>query len=342
MKKHNKEESKYSQTGIVFTVAANNYLNYVDVLGRSLKKYNPDMDFVVIIADSLSVEIEYDKINCNKYIFIDEIINDKELLADLSEKYTVTEFCTTIKPDCYLYFANHCGVEKIVYLDPDIKLYSPIIEVFCELETNDVVLTPHVCSPTPDGTDPSDHNLMKTGVFNLGFLAMKINDETRDFLCWWKDKLYKFGQKDIANGYFYDQIWWMLGVCFLDKVKILRHLGYNICNWNLQDRILINDGVQLRFFHFSHFDENMLPMLASYNSTFNLENRLDVKKIYLDYALELNNVFIQYRDLTPHYGQRLNNLKTKNKIKMTKIQRLTLSFYHFKRIFCGFNVVGKI
>jgi hypothetical protein len=323
---------------IVFTIAANNYLNQVDVLGKSIRQHNSEIEFVVIIADTYSAEIQYENLNCNRYVFIDEIIEDKELLNQLSNKYTITEFCTTVKPDCFLYFDFHFGARKVVYLDPDIKLFSPMVEVFELFETFDVILTPHVCSPTPVGVDPSDHNLMKTGVFNLGFLALKINDETKQFLNWWKHTLYSQGQSDIPRGYFYDQIWWMLGVCFLDKVKILRHLGYNMCNWNLHERFLskdgrgnyiVNDSIPLRFFHFSHLKKEALPLLASYNSTYTIENRPDVKNIYLEYLEDIDNEFTMYKSIKPSFGI-VKAKKVKN--RMNKIKRFKLIMYHAKRL----------
>jgi hypothetical protein len=329
-----KNKTNYNEI-LVFTIAANNYLNYVNVLGKSVKESNSELTFVVVIADKFSTEIQYENLVCDNYLFIEDIIKDEKILDNLSDKYSITEFCTTIKPDCYLFFEQKFGAKTIIYLDPDIKIFSPLIEVFDELELNDVVLTPHVCSPTQEGIDPSDHNLMKTGVYNLGFLAMNINDVTRDFLFWWKDKLYKFGQKDIARGYFYDQIWWMLGPCFLDKVKVLRHLGYNMCNWNLHERnitkvdediVLINDSVPLRFFHFSHFDESKFPMLAPYNSSFTLENRHDVKEIYLNYANELKNEFVQFGSIAPYFGKIAHGEKP----RMSKTKKLKLIVHHLK------------
>jgi len=226
-----------------------------------------------------------------------------------------------------------------MYLDPDIQVFSKFDELFNSLVSYDVVLTPHLCSPTTENVAPSEFELMRTGVFNLGFIALNKTNETLALVSWWKDKLYKFGDNDLSRGLFYDQIWMMLAPCFLDNVKILRHLGYNACNWNLHERYfernandyIINKKDKLRFFHFSHFKEINLPLLASYNPTYSIENRPDIANIYLEYLDKMNKSKNAYKDIRPYFG---NGVKVKKTEKvLSKKENIKWILKHLKLLF---------
>ena len=100
------------------------------------------------------------------------------------------------------------------------------------------------------------------GVFNLGFLAVKMAGQGRQFIDWWTERLKHHCYDEIENGLFTDQRWVDLAPAFFDDIGIVREPQYNVATWNLTHRratgraayeIDIN-GKPLVFYHFSGFD----------------------------------------------------------------------------------------
>ena len=61
----------------------------------------------------------------------------------------------------------------IVYLDPDIRLYAPITEVFEAVREHGLVLNPHNTEPMPrDGRWPNEQDILIAGAYNLGFIGL--------------------------------------------------------------------------------------------------------------------------------------------------------------------------
>ena len=111
--------------------------------------------------------------------------------------------------------------------------------------------------------DPRQRGLrLKHGVYNLGFLAVRMTEQGRAFIAWWAERLRHFCYDDIPNGLFTDQRWIDLAPAFFDDIAIVRDPQYNVATWNLTHRraqgrapydIRIN-GRPLVFYHFSGFD----------------------------------------------------------------------------------------
>ncbi|QTY27708.1 hypothetical protein [Flavobacterium sp. CS20] len=318
-----------------FTICANNYLAHAKTLALSYKEFHPSHKFVTAILDQPDQNIDYKSLGADKVVWIHELL--PELIGEIKETYSIAEICTVVKPELFKYFFN-LGEETILYIDPDIKIFSKFIEVFSELEKNDMVLTPHICDPTPEIGHPQDKDLMRTGIYNLGFLALNKTQKTQLFLDWWDKRCKKYGYHDLKKGYFYDQIWLGYAPAFLDKVFILRHLGYNVANWNLHERKVIQDNeiyfindknTPLRFFHYSHFKMEKLPILASYNKNFTLDNRLDIVAPYMEYKQDLlDNDYEKLKTIDYFFGKKPS---IDNNKKQARISRTKTAFKLFKK-----------
>jgi hypothetical protein len=315
---------------IAFTICANNYLAHAQTLAKSFKEYHPETNFFVAILDEPNEIIDYKALGADQIIWVHELF--PELVNELKDTYSIAELSTVVKPKLFNYFFEE-NFKSVFYIDPDIKVFSRFNEVLRILGNHDVVLTPHICSPTGDQGHPQDKDLMRTGIYNLGFLAMNKSTQTISFIEWWDKRVRAYGYHDLKNGFFYDQIWLGYAPAFLDKVCILRHLGYNIANWNLHEREIINSNEQyfvndletpVAFFHFSHFKMENLPELASYNQNYNLENRPDLKKIYSEYKSDLiKNGYKKLNEIDYKFGKR----KKEKGPKTPKIQQVN----RFKR-----------
>lgn len=238
----------------IFTICSRNYLAYALTLQKSLQVHEPDRPFFIYLADApLEPGTEPDA----------TIIPVRDLglpdLLDMAFRYTVMEFNTAIKADCFLDLLTNRGFEAAVFLDPDIMVYAPLEAVHSALGAGaSVVLTPHILEPLPERAQPDDNDILRTGVFNLGFAVFSAAEDSLRFLRWWARKLHRECYAVADRGMFVDQRFADLAPGFIANLYILRHPGFNVAYWNLANRrletsggnVLVN-GQPLVFFHFS-------------------------------------------------------------------------------------------
>lgn len=236
------------------------YLNRARVLFASVRRHHPDWRIVALITDRPPAGFDWDisKEPIDEVVYAEDL--DVENVREWLFKHDVVEVCTAVKGP-YLLQACSSGVDVVVYLDPDTCLFAPITPVLRILQTSDVVLTPHQTVPDalPEAIIDNEITSLKTGIYNLGFLAIRTTGEGLRMARWWSDRLKRFCYDDIPSGLFVDQRWCDHVPSFFDKVHILRDSGYNVASWNLSHRtvtmaedgaVLVN-GVPLRFWHFT-------------------------------------------------------------------------------------------
>lgn len=194
-------------------------------------------------------------------------------------QYNILELNTAIKPWAFSYLGAK-GHRTVCYIDPDILVYTALTEVDQLLTTGSrVVLTPHLLAPMSTEGTPSELDIRRTGVYNLGFLALLLDQNSEHFLRWWKGKLARDCVIDLAAGIFVDQSWLDFAPTLFQGVSILRHPGYNVAYWNIAERhlsasptgITVNDE-PLRFFHYSGFDYRKPIAFSRHQNRFTLES----------------------------------------------------------------------
>jgi len=176
-------------------------------------------------------------------------------------QYTPFEFVCACKPFA-MRAVRRLGHIDLVYVDADMWLYQPMHEVWEELKTSSVLLTPHLVQPLPnDGVFPSESEYLRCGTFNGGFVAIHGNADGDSMLEWWCRRMAKDCIVDIMGGIFADQKWLNLVPGLFANVKSFRHPGYNAGHWSLS-QVSIEKGTDGRFligdspmvlFHFSKF-----------------------------------------------------------------------------------------
>jgi glycosyltransferase involved in cell wall biosynthesis len=128
------------------------------------------------------------------------------------------------------------GFDKVIYFDPDIAIYSNLGDMLQQLDKADVLLTPHITSPIDDGNKPGEREIMACGAYNLGYVAFHRNEQTQRFIKWWQTKLEHDCIYNPKQGVFVDQKWMEFAPSFCDRVKIVRHSGWNVAYWNMPTR----------------------------------------------------------------------------------------------------------
>ena len=83
-----------------FTIVAKNYIGLAMILGKSLARYNPEIDFKIVVADEIDSEIK--DLPSNILIAKEELDYSPDIWRNMSFKYDLTEFCTAIKPTAFI------------------------------------------------------------------------------------------------------------------------------------------------------------------------------------------------------------------------------------------------
>lgn len=256
----------------IFTIVAKNYIGLAQILGGSISQFHSDIDFYIVVADEFSQDSILPQ---NVIIAREKLSYSTEEWTDMSFKYSLTEFCTAIKPAAFQHFIKS-GYEKIIYFDPDIYVFSPLTKIFKVLEDHDMALTPHVAGVHPCYQGEDEWAICVTGIYNLGFCAIRNTPKVSLIMEWWRERLMNQAFCDRTVGTFTDQKWmdWIPG--FLGEgLYVIRDLGMNLAPWNYFERRIVqtSDGnfmvryryddnyaedTPLVFVHFSGYDYKLL------------------------------------------------------------------------------------
>jgi hypothetical protein len=281
----------------VFTIVAKNYLPLAFAQAETLKKYHSDIDYSILLADSPE-GLDLDAIPYTiKLLDVLEIDN----ILELEFKYNLTEFCTAVKP-YYINYLFKLGFNKVIYLDPDVCVFSSLQPIFDELNNKSIVVTPHFITPEINYTGTiTEALLLHVGVFNFGFVAVSDSERGLHFIGWWQNRLHDMCYQDKIEALHTDQKWIDLVPAFYgDEVLISNDIGRNMAFWNLHERKLVSTGdgyyeVENRFtgektplllFHFAGYD------IAKAESVIHKHH----PEYIMDDFPELRNLFIWYRD----------------------------------------------
>lgn len=307
----------------VFTIVAKNYIGLAQILEKSINKYFDQFDFYIVIADEINSEL-LNKIPTNIIIAKDELPISEQNWTDMSFKYNLTEFCTSIKPASFRYFFDKFKYEKCIYLDPDIYFFSSIAPVFEMLNDCQILLTPHITQISDEViSDAPESAWNSCGIFNLGFLGLKRGDASFKAISWWNNRLLTQCYIDSYNSLFTDQKWIdFLPSFFTDReLKITRHLGMNLAPWNyferevyfsnkelyVKSRNSVNDAVfPLIFVHYSGYDYSALKSgRVIQNNIPHLKDYSDIQiitSIYAEAIFDQVDLFDQFIDLQYTYN----------------------------------------
>lgn len=266
------ESSKLSpssgQRMIGCTIVSKNFLAHARVLAHSFHEHHPDAEFIILLVDDIETapNVTGERISIVS-------INDLPLPErnQFCFRYGLRELHTAVKPFFLEWVFHHRHADSVVYLDPDILMQSPLFSTQKALSSNSIVLTPHVLRPIEDGLRPSDHDVLRVGVFNLGFIGLSDTAVTRDFLYWWQRRVTEDCTEQPDRNVFFDQRWMDLVPAIFSGVYVLRDPTCNVAYWNLHERAVqcVNghckvEGSPLTFFHFSGYSPSRPNDLCKY------------------------------------------------------------------------------
>jgi len=266
------------------------------VFAESYLAHHPGAKVFTCLVDRRSESIDYGD-------FPFEIIMAEDLeipgFQALAFRYNILELNTAVKPFVFKYLRDRLGLDRAFYFDPDILIHDRLSGLEEALDLNLAVLTPHLTRPIDNRCRPPERVIGMCGVYNLGFLGLRLDVRTTEFLEWWCDRLNRYCFVDLANGMFVDQSWMDFAPTYLESVAIMRDPIYNIAYWNLPHRHPVQvadhwqvDGRRVGFFHFSGVDLDDLYQISRH------QDRVD-----LGARPELRPLFEEYRDCVRQSGQ---------------------------------------
>jgi glycosyltransferase involved in cell wall biosynthesis/SAM-dependent methyltransferase len=277
----------------ICTIIARNYLAFARVLATSFRQIHPDGTCTVLVIDDPSGFIDPAG-EPFELLTIGEIgLPDAERMA---ASYDVMELSTAVKPWLLKTLLARPGVDSVMYLDPDIKVFAALDEIVDRATRHDVVLTPHFTAPLPrDGRKPSEEDILIAGSYNLGFIGLGASQTANELLDWWAERLEKHCLNEPEQGRFVDQRWIDLAPGLWPGIDVLRDTTFNIAYWNLPTRELSDegeggylvDGRALRFFHFSGFDPRRPAELSKHQNRIDVTANPALTRICAEYAEDL-------------------------------------------------------
>jgi GT2 family glycosyltransferase len=262
----------------VFTSAAWNYLPKVRLLFQSIRKFHPEWDLHWVIADRMREGFDLGKEPFDEICELEDLGIPNWISWVFG--HSLVELSTAIKPYMLAKLLKREDCEKVIYLDPDIVVFSKLNDIIDSLDEHHVVLTPHQAMPEKllEGVIDQEICSLKHGIYNLGFLGVANTGIGNQFAKWWSERLYNFCRDDIPNGLFTDQRWCDLVPALFSGVGILRESRFNVSTWNITNREISLtesgeysiDGKPLGFYHFTGFDSGAHRIMAAKNGKSNL------------------------------------------------------------------------
>ena len=292
---------------IAYTLCSVNYFAQAHTLGESLQRLNPDIKFVIGVVDKLD-DKDLDESILPPFDLLEVHRISIEDFAEMCDRYDITELNTAVKPYYMKYFFDtYADAEAVIYFDPDIIIYDDLSELKANLRQHNIVLTPHLTTPYDDDKWQSENDLVKTGIYNLGFIGVGRSDESIHFVEWWMEKL-KCGAKiDLCDGLFTDQHWIDLVPIFFEDAHIDYDLGYNVAYWNLHERCFsnengtwrINNEFDLHFFHYSGYSPFKPEVVSKYQDRIHFNERPDIVPLFEIYKKSLLGNHQEYWQTIP-------------------------------------------
>ena len=280
---------------VIFTIADDAYFNKVSVLINSVNKFAPDCNMVKVSVNESYIGTQGKAIELGLH----EINLPHKAIDHWTKPYKngdlefITELCTAIKPSMFEWCFSK-GAKRVLYIDPDCKLYGNIDYLFEQLVDNECILFPHFLdvsaidnARSPDMWDKQhDALVLRVGVYNCGMIGFSITKNTHNLIKWWGQRTLYESECTTENFTFTDQSWGSL-MPGLAKTKIIRLPEYNTAWWNDHERNITYDNGHkinskpLKVYHFSGYDTNK-PLLFSRHHRDKIPKQC--RRLFLDYS----------------------------------------------------------
>ncbi|BDQ11537.1 hypothetical protein [Sediminibacterium sp. TEGAF015] len=323
---------------IVYTVCSANHLAHCKTMADSFIAQHPEYSLYIVLVDRVDGRFDLNSFKPYNIIEISELsIPD---FVEFTQRYTVIELNCAVKSFAAQYLFREFAPDMLLYIDSDTFIYNNLSIVESYLIQNNIVITPHYTSPLPnDHLLPRERDILRSGLYNAGFIGFSNSAETHRFLAWWSGHMQTECHYNFEEGMGVDQNWLNWVPLFFEGVYLANDPGLNVAYWNLHERKLtekdgrywINDEYPLLFLHISGYDFAKPEQLSRHQNRHMLST-LPVLQLLLHHYTEIvkANGWDFYRALPCAYAKpvqksmgimkTINQLLAPLNIKINKIK----------------------
>ncbi|OSZ77695.1 hypothetical protein CAP36_15120 [Chitinophagaceae bacterium IBVUCB2] len=239
---------------------------FTKVLVASLKNSTEDVLLQVLVIDDNktinSPGLSFHSINS---------LENTHFFKEIKNKYAHTDnpnhFRWALKPIFINYLLEN-GFSKVLYIDPDQYFVNDSSFLFDELDTNNILLTPHWPDINPIGNEDSLFAVLRGGLFNAGFIGSNIKGKAA--MEWWAEMCHYKMERRKELGLFDDQKYLDILPVQFPNVQIIKHQGCNLASWNIDacKREMINGELRINKTYkpvFIHFSEDTIVNILNQN-----------------------------------------------------------------------------
>lgn len=263
------------ENATVCTIITANYLPYAMALLESVRSFEKDVHFNILISDKDGQSFNQQISDRHTFFHFANEVCKTGIGEQIRNKYQSSDH-DAFRWSCKPLFINHLirehGYERVLYFDCDIYIFDAFRFLFDALKTHAVLLTPHWRTKEPDA-DPEEYRfLFNHGLYNAGFVG--VNTLGTEAMDWWARCCLHSCARSSFEGEYVDQSILNLMPVYFEGVHVLRHKGCNVAIWNRHEckRVIHNDGsvfiddvYPVVFIHFSAgIPRSWDPVLGAY------------------------------------------------------------------------------
>ncbi|MDP3393592.1 hypothetical protein [Sediminibacterium sp.] len=295
---------------IVYTVCSANHLAHCKTMADSFVQFNSGYELFIILIDQVNERFNLNSFSPYSILEISKLdIPDFDLMAG---QYSVIELNCAMKPFVAKWLFEQFHPDILLYIDSDTWVFSPFVEVEKSLLEYDLVITPHFTNAYPDNELlPRERDILRSGLYNAGFLGMRNSANTHDFLNWWAGHMRTECYYNFAEGMGVDQIWINLVPLLFNQVQINQDPGLNMAYWNLHERTLhvkdglywVNNNHPLVFLHISGYQFNTPFIISKHQNRYSFADHGVLEELFAIYTTKVKeNGFDFYSNLACAYA----------------------------------------
>lgn len=298
---------------ILYTVCSANHLAHCKTMADSFAAHHPSYKIIIGLVDK--IEGRFSAAAFAPHTIWEIASLDIPGFEDITARYSVIELNCAMKAFMAQAIFAREYPDVLLYLDADMWVHHPLTVVEEQLQHHHLLITPHLTHPLPDATQlPLERDILRSGVFNAGFLAMSRSAATDDFLHWWASHMQAECHYNFSEGMGVDQIWLNLVPQFFPGSGMLLHPGANVAYWNIHERVLsaspqgirVNDHYPLLFLHISGYSFQQPEQVSRHQNRYSLENLPVWKKLLKDYTeLVMANGYDQFHAMPCLYAKQI-------------------------------------
>jgi len=232
------------------TVFRKSQLAAVRELARALRLRAPGIRFCALLVDRLDGFFDP---NEESFPVISSGSLEFKGIEAMRFQYSAFEFARALKPAFFEHLLKRAS--RLVFLDCESRHLPPIAAVWRLLKISEIVLRPRLTRPggrwssaagAPGAASSASSRrikeelrILKTGSYDLSFVALRSGPACLAFLRWWRERLRLHGYDDPEWGLYVDQRWSDLVPCLFSNVGLLREPALlrglawqdNRCRW---------------------------------------------------------------------------------------------------------------